>query len=285
VLALLGAAAVGAPAHAQAAPAPLAPVQQANPPTDDEVTRLVQMHQKLDASVPKDLRFKDETGRDVRLGDYFGDRPVVMILIQFRCTMLCNQEMNLLVDTLQRMSFLPGREFTLLTVSIDPREKPDFAAEFKKSYLRAYGRQQAAAGWHFLTGEEPEIARLADAVGYRYVYVQRTDQFAHPDGLIVVTPEGRISRYFLQLDYPPRDLRLSLVEAASNRIGSPLDALALLCFHYDPVTGRYGLALMKILRLSAVGTVLLLALGILLMGFRGRAGKARAGAVNLVSEG
>ncbi len=240
------------------------------PTAADEVIKKVRLDQKLDAQVPLDLTFRDEAGQQVPLRRYLGRKPVILNLIQYRCTMLCSEEMNILSESLRELKFNAGDQFDLITLSIDAREMPDLATEFKAGYLRKYGRPGAAAGWHFLTGNESSIRRLADAVGYHFVYDARTDQFAHPDGLIVLTPEGKIARYFFRLNYAPRDLRLALVEAAAHRIGSPLDYFALLCYHYNPVTGKYGLALMKLLRLGALGTLLLLGTGLALLGRRGR---------------
>lgn len=235
---------------------------------DEAMLKQVRLDQRLGAAIPLDLRFRDESGREARLGDYFQGKPVMLMLIQFRCTMLCTEELNVLMDSLKRLAFTPGREFRLLIVSIDPRETPQLAADKKASHLEVYGRPEAASGWHFLTGEEASIRRLADAVGFHYVYDARTDQFAHPDGVIIATPEGRISSYFFRLEYPPRDLRYALIEAAGNRIGTPLDALALLCYHYNPAAGKYSIQFMKVLRLAGVATVLMLSLGVLMLRWR-----------------
>jgi protein SCO1/2 len=267
-LSLLLALCLGPAAWAQRGPAPAATAA-------DQVIRDVGLDQKLNAPLPLDLVFRDDSGERVPLRRFFTGKPVMLILIQYRCTMLCSEEMNVLTDSLRQLAFTPGREFTLLTVSIDHREQPDFAAEFKQGYLEKYGRPQAAAGWHFLTGEEAAIRQLAAAIGYRFTYDPHTDQFAHPDGVIVLTPEGHTAQYFFRLEYPPRDLRLALVEASRGKIGTPLDALALLCYHYDPVSGKYNVAMLKVLRLAALLTTVLLLGGVALMTLRERRGRRR----------
>jgi protein SCO1 len=247
--------------------------------TDEEIVKQVRLEQKLDAPLPLDAPLKDEDGKDVKLGDYFGEKPVMMMLIQFRCTMLCTEQVNILLDSLKRLKFTPGKEFNLLIVSIDPREKPDLAAEMKASFVKEYRRPESAPGIHFLTTDEKTIDRVASAVGFRFAYVQKTDQFAHPDGVIIATPAGHAARYFFRLEYPARFLRYGLIEAAQNKISTPLaDAIALLCFHYNPTTGTYTLGFMKVLRIAAVATVLLIALSITMMRRRERPVAAVVGA-------
>jgi protein SCO1/2 len=242
---------------------------QAVNPTDVLIKK-VGLDQKLNAQVPLDIAFRDETGKQVPLRQYFGAKPVMLNLIQYRCTMLCSEEMKMLAQSLKDMKFSVGDQFTLLTVSIDAREQPYLAAEYKAGYLKHYGRPGAAAGWHFLTGDDASIHRLADAIGYRFVYDARTNQFAHPDGVIILTPRGKIDRYFFRLNYPPRDLQFGLIDAANNRIGSLLDGLALRCFHYNPVTGKYSVAFMQVLQLVAIGTMLLLGAGMAGMSLNNR---------------
>jgi protein SCO1/2 len=212
--------------------------------------------QKLDAQVPFDLSFRDEAGRAVELGDYFGDRPVILVLAYYRCPMLCTQVLNGLVKALLEVPLDVGRDFNVVTVSFDPRETPELAAAKKKSYLERYGRSGAEAGWHFLTGEQEPITRLTQAVGFRYRYDPVNDQFAHASGIMVLTPRGKVSRYFYDISYSPRDLRLGLVEASNNRIGTASDQVLLFCFHYDPAEGKYGAAVMNFVRLGGVLTVL-----------------------------
>jgi protein SCO1 len=217
--------------------------------------------QKLNDQVPLDLTFRDEQGRTVRLGEYFRGKPVILVLAQYRCPMLCTQVLNGLVRGMLDIPFNAGKEFEVVTVSFDSRETPEMAAAKKKTYLERYGRPGAEEGWHFLTGDEEPIRRLTDAVGFRYTYDARNDQFAHASGIIILTPEGRIFRYIFDVDFSPhktspRDLRLSLVEASQNRIGTPIDQVMLYCFHYDPAEGKYGAAIMNILRGAGVATVL-----------------------------
>ena len=240
----------------------------------DQILKEVRLDQQLNAQVPLDLPFKEEdpkgVGRDVTLREYF-DKPVMLMLIQFRCTMLCTEQMNVLVDSLKELKFTAGKEFNLLIVSIDSREKPDLGAEMKESMLKRIERPGAAAGLHFLTGTDASINALAQAIGFHFKYDARTDQFAHPDGVIIVTPAGKVAKYFFSLNYAPRDMRYGLIEAARNRIGTVIDAIALLCFHYNPVTGKYGLAVVNLVRIGGLATVLMLALGVLVMKRRDRA--------------
>ncbi len=224
-----------------------------------DLLRHVGIEQRLNEPVPLDLVFRDETGRDVRLGDYFGKRPVILVLAYYKCPMLCNQVLNGLLGSLQKLAFDAGSQFEVVTVSFDPRETAPLAAAKKATYVEQYGRPGAGAGWHFLTGEEAAIRRLAIAVGFRYVYDPKLDQFAHASGIMVLTPSGKLARYFYGIDYKPRDLRLGLVEASANQIGSPADRLLLLCYHYDPTTGEYSAAVMGSLRVAGLLTLLALA--------------------------
>ena len=239
-----------------------------------EVLDQVGIDQKLDAQVPLDLAFRDEAGRAVRLGDYFGDKPVVLSLVYYDCPMLCTQVISGLVSTLRGLSFTPGEEFVSVTVSFDPREQPALAAAKKQSYIQRLGRPEAAAGWHFLTGDEAAIKALTGAVGFRYAWDKSLEQFAHASGIMVLTPQGKISRYFYGVDYAPRDLRLGLVEASAGRVGSLADQVLLLCYHYDPTTGKYGVIVMNVLRLAGALTVAAL---FALMIYSWRRNKARQG--------
>jgi protein SCO1 len=211
--------------------------------------------QKLHAQVPLDLVFTDETGRGVRLGEYFGRRPVVLALVYYECPMLCTQILTGLVTTLGVMDFTVGREFDVVAVSINPREGPGLAAQKKKTYVERYGRPGSEAGWHFLTGTEPNITALADTVGFRYEYDEETKQFAHGAGFEVLTPKGVISHYFYGIEYSARDLKFGIMEASEERIGSPFDQVLLLCFHYDPSTGTYGAAALAAVRIGGVLTI------------------------------
>jgi protein SCO1/2 len=231
--------------------APLA-AQPALPPS----IRAVGFDQKLDEQVPLDAVFRDETGRAVTLGDYFDGKPVVLVLAYYRCPMLCDQVLNGLVRAMLDLPFDAGKEFNVVTVSFDPREQPALAAAKKKNYLERYGRPGADHGWHFLTGDEDSIRRLTQAVGFRYHYDAKNDQYAHASGIMVLTPTGKLSRYFFDVRFAPRDLRLGLVEASEQRIGSPADQVLLFCFHYDPMEGRYGPTVINFVRVGGVLTVI-----------------------------
>ena len=211
--------------------------------------------QRLNHQVPLDLPFVDETGREVRLGEYFGKRPVMLALVYYECPMLCTQVLNGLVSALGTLKFDVGREFDVVAVSINPREGPGLASQKKAAYLERYGRPQTAPGWHFLTGKEENIARLAEAVGFRYAYDTAIGQYAHGAGVELLTPKGVVSRYFYGIEYSPRDIRLGLIEASDERIGTPVDDVLLLCFHYDPSTGKYGATALGLVRIGAVLTV------------------------------
>jgi protein SCO1/2 len=242
--------------------------QQGRPPA----LRDVGYDQRLGAALPLDAAFKDESGRDVRLSDYFGKRPVVLSFVYYGCPMLCTLTLDGLAGALSTLSLDAGKEFEVVTVSFDPQDTPAAAAKKKQAYMARYKRDSAQAGWHFLTGKAEDIARLTGAVGFRYAWDAETRQFAHPAGVVVATPAGRISRYLFGIEYAPRDLRLALVESATEKIGNPIDALALFCYSYDPMTGRYGMAIMRILRVAGVLTVLALGGFVLTMLRRERAG-------------
>lgn len=230
--------------------------------------REVEIDQRLNDQIPLDLEFVDESGRTVALREYFGRRPVILALVYFDCPMLCTQILTGLTGSLKALSFNPGKDFEVLAVSFDPREKPTLAAAKKRNYLERYGRQDTAGGWHFLTGDEARIRSLTDAVGFRYRWDDATNQFAHASGIMILTPEGKIARYFYGIEYAPRDVRFALVEASANRIGSPVDQLLLFCFHYDPATGKYGFVIMNAIRLGAAATFL--GVGVLIVVMRRR---------------
>ena len=221
--------------------------------------------QRLGQALPLSIALKDESGRAVRLGDYFGKRPVILALVYYNCPMLCTQVLNGLVASLNVMSLSAGTDFDVVAVSFDPRETPELARAKKEAYLSRYQHPAAANGWHFLTGRQAEIRELTEAAGFRYRYDPALDQFAHASGLFVATPDGRLARYFYGIEYAPRDLRLALVEASAGSIGTPVDQILLYCFHYDPASGKYGAAIVNIVRLAGIATVLALAgsLGIL----------------------
>ena len=233
--------------------------------------------QRLGESVPLELSFTDERGRPVLLGDLFGERPVLLALVYFDCPMLCTLVLNGLTSAVRALDFEPGQEFDIVVVSFDERETPEQARASKAIYLERYGRPDTSSAWHFLTGESESIRRLTEAVGFRYVYDAAADQFAHAAGILALTPEGRVARYFYGIEYAPRDLRLGLVEAADGRIGSVVDQVLLYCFHYDPVVGRYSAAAMNLLRLAAAVTLLALG-GFLLVQWRRERRRQPAGA-------
>jgi protein SCO1/2 len=234
----------------------VSPVQAHSPvPPDGKVSDLVGLDQRLGERVPRDVPFVDEAGRRVRFGAFFGDKPVILALSYFECETLCPLVRSGLVDSLAAIPLEPGRDFEVVVVSIDPAETAEHAVEVKQQVMGAYARPDTAGGWHFLTGSHDAIDTLADAVGFRYAYDEERDEYAHPSGLMVVTPDGTLARYHFGIEYDPRDLRLSLVEASAGRVGSPLDQLLLLCYHYDPTTGKYTLLIMTIVRIAGMATV------------------------------
>jgi len=234
-------------------PSPGVPSTQMPP-----VLAKVSYQQRLNEPLPLDLPFKDEDGRDVRLGDYFGRRPVVLAFVYYECPMLCTQVLNGLTTSLSVLDESVGREFDVVAVSFDPRETPVLASGKKKSHLDRYKRPESAGGWHFLTGSEASITALTAAAGFHYTWDERTKQFAHPSGIIVTTPEGKLSRYFFGIEYAPRDVKFALIESSAGRIGNAIDQLLLYCYHYDPATGSYGFVAMSAVRLG--GAVTLVAL-------------------------
>jgi protein SCO1/2 len=227
-----------------------------NPP---DALKNIGIDQRLNNQLPLDATFKDETGRVVRFGDYFGkERPVVVSLVYYKCPMLCNQVLNGLVGSIRGQNLLVGKDFDVVTVSFDPRETPQDAAEKKKVVLGDLHRADdpvAAAGWHFLTGDKSQIDAVADAVGFRYAFDTRTNQFAHASGVMVATPAGKLSRYFYGIEYAPRDLRFALVESSEGRIGTAVDKIILYCYHYDPTSGKYGFVIMNAMRVGGIVTV------------------------------
>jgi len=217
--------------------------------------------QRLNEQLPLDAVFKNENGETVKLGDYFGKRPVVLSLVYYDCPMLCNQVLNGMVTNFRVLAFKPGQEFEVVTVSFDNRETPALAAAKKKTYveyLPAAKRESATAGWHFLTGDEANIKRLTEAIGFRYRFDSETNQFAHASAIYVATAQGKLARYFYGIEYAPRDLRLGLIEAAENKIGTPVDQLLLYCFHYDPTTGKYGAIVMRMVQIGGILTLMVI---------------------------
>lgn len=221
--------------------------------------KVVRIDQHLDRLLPLNLPFKDEAGRDVKLGDYFGEKPVVLTLVYFRCPMLCNILLDGMTTAMSNIRAEIGSDYDVLAVSFDPRDTPKDAAAKKEIYARRYGRAGAQTGWHFLTGTPESIHGLTDAVGFHYFYDEKLQQFAHGTTIIVLTPEGKIARYFYGFDFPARDLQFTLVEASKGKIGTLTDQVLLLCYHYDPATGKYATVAMNFVRAGGVATVLILA--------------------------
>jgi protein SCO1 len=217
----------------------------------------VGIDQRLDQQVPLDLIFRDETGHQVPLATYFqSGKPVLLALVYYRCPMLCTQILNGVASSLKAVSLNPGQDFEIVSVSFDPKDTPEIAFPKKQMYARRYGRPNTANGWHLLSGDEANIKALTDAVGFRYKYDAATDQYAHASGIMLLTPEGRLSRYFYGVEYAPRDIRLGLVEASKNKIGNPVDQILLFCYHYDPATGKYGAVVMNLVRFAGVAFAL-----------------------------
>lgn len=222
--------------------------------------------QRLGQQIPVDAEFKDETGKTVKLSEYFnGTKPVVLALVYYECPMLCNQVLNGLLSSLKIVSFDVGKDFEVVTVSFDPRETPELAAKKKESYVRSYKREGAAEGWHFLTGDETNIKRLTDSVGFFFQYDQQSQQFVHAAGIMVLTGQAKIARYFFGIDYAPKDLKFGLMEASDKRIGNPVDKLLLYCYHYDPAQGKYGAIVMNFMKIGGIITLIGMAALILVL--------------------
>jgi protein SCO1 len=225
----------------------------------------VGIEQRLSEQIPPDLMFADESGRPVRLGDYFGKQPIILSLAYYKCQMLCPEVLSGLTTAMRAMKFDAGKEFEVLTVSFDPHDTPELAARTKREYLGRYRRANAEQGWHFLTGQPDAIASLTKAAGFQYEYDSASGQYAHTTAIMVLTPEGKIARYYYGVEYPTKDLRLGLVEASQHKIGNLADAILLYCYHYDPATGKYGAVITRILRLAGAATMLFLGAFIILM--------------------
>jgi protein SCO1/2 len=218
--------------------------------------RDVGFDQHLDQMLPLDVEFTDEHGRTVKIGDYFGKRPVVLSFVYYGCPMLCLQSLNSLAATLGVVSENPGEDFEVVSVSIDPRETPALALEKKAHYVERSGKPSISQGWHYLTGTEANILRLTKAAGFRYAWDESAQQYSHPAGIVVATPHGKVSRYLFGIDYGPRDLRLAVLDASEGRISSPLKRALLYCYHYDVATGRYSLAIMRVVQVAGAATAL-----------------------------
>jgi protein SCO1/2 len=218
----------------------------------------VGIDQHLNQQVPLHLVFNDESGREIHLGELFGKRPVILAMVYYECPMLCTQVLNGLVSALGVINFDVGREFDVVAVSINPKETPGLAAQKKQAYLDRYKRPQSAAGWHFLTGTEENIKQLAAAVGFRYAFDPAIQQYAHGAGVELLTPKGVISKYFYGIEFSARDIRFGVIEASEEHIGTPIDDVLLLCYHYDPSTGKYGAAAIDAVRIGGIATMLAL---------------------------
>jgi protein SCO1/2 len=242
----------------------LTPGRACSQPLLDADLAKITFEQKLNARLPLNLDFVDETGRGVRLGEYFGSKPIVLVLGYYGCPMLCTLVLNGLVESLQDLKWRAGSEFAIVNLSIDPEESPALAAKKKRTYLKRYGRAEGPEGWHFLTGKTPEIHALAQAIGFGYRFDPLTKQYAHPSGFVVVTPQGKVARYFFGVTFPSSEVYAALRDASQNKPGSPIQQLILLCFHYNPLNGRYSARILEIIRWLSLGTVVGLAAVILI---------------------
>lgn len=254
--------------HAQVAPIGEKSMGESAQDKLPNILRKATIDQHLEGQLPLNATFTDSTGKAVRLGDYFGKRPAVLALVYYSCPMLCSEELNGLVGALEMINFTPGKDFNVVVVSFDPNEGPALAASQKALYLKRYGRLETAGGWHFLTGSQPSITALTDAVGFRYVRVPgpdgRMNQFAHASSIELVTPEGKISQYYLGVEYSARDMRAGLVEASHGKIGSPVDLIYTYCYRYDPHTAKNSMIVVRIVQMGCLLTVLALGAFILI---------------------
>jgi protein SCO1/2 len=240
---------------------PLSPPANVRPPA----LKHVGIEQRLNQQIPPGLEFRDEAGNLVRLGQYFGRRPLILNFVYFHCPMLCNQVLNDLTGSLRAVGYTVGRDFDILTVSFDPQETPQMAVIKKKAILAAYGRPEAEKGWHFLTGSAASVAALTQAAGFQYQYNPKTDQYAHPTAIMLLTPAGKISQYFYGIDFAPRDLRLGLVQASNGQVGTLIDQALLYCYRYDPQTGKYSAIITRVLRISGAVWLALVSVFLVMM--------------------
>jgi protein SCO1/2 len=245
----------------------MAPVSDKPP----DILSKVGIAQRLNEQLPLSLTFTDDAGKQVQLASYFGKKPAILALVYYQCPMLCSEELNGLTSALQMVSFVPGKDFSVIVISIDPTETTELAAAKKRGYLKRYGHPETAAGWHFMTGTQVNIDAITKAVGFGYVKIPGPDgrltQFAHASAIQIVTPEGKLAQYYMGVEYSPKDLRLGLVEASANRIGSPVDNILTYCYHYDPQTNKHSLIVARIVQLGGLITLLLLG-GFMLVMFR-----------------
>jgi protein SCO1 len=228
--------------------------------SQQQVAARAGLEQKPNAQVPLEAVFRDEHGRAVKLGSFFNTKPVILAMAYYNCPNLCTLVLNGVLETAQDLKFDAGKDYEIVVVSFDPHEQPALAAAKKQLYIQRYGRVGAANGWHFLTGNDSAIAQLTESVGYHFAYDKTTRQFAHPSTIMVLTPKGSIARYFPGIEYPARDVRLSLIEASHNRIGSVADRVFLLCFHYNPATGKYGWLVSRLMQITGISTALIVAI-------------------------
>ncbi len=257
--------------HAQTIPSNVGPTAATLPPALENVG----FEPPLNGQMPLDLHFRDETGRDVQLREYFGQKPVVLAFVYYNCPMLCDEIQQGVVGTLRMLSFNPGRDYQVVFISFDPRETPEMAAEKKQKDLAHFRRPETASGWHFLTGSKESIEAATKAANFRFRFDEKSNLFAHASGVMILTPDGRISRYFYGVEYPGRDMRLGLVDASAGKIGSPIDHVLLYCYHYDPSSATYSASILKIIRLGGVLTILLIVGGILIFRRRELAAASR----------
>lgn len=230
----------------------------------EQIAARAGLEQKLNAQVPLDAVFLNEHGKPVQLGSFFGKKPVILALAYYECPNLCTLVLNGVLTTAQDLKFDAGKDYQIVVVSFDPHERPALAAAKKQIYTQRYGRPLYSDGWHFLTGDENSIARLANSVGYHFAWDASTSQFAHPSAIMILTPQGKVSRYFPGIEFPPRDVRLALIAASDDQVGSLADRVFLLCFHYNPATGKYGLLIWRVIQIAGCGSALLLALFVIL---------------------
>jgi protein SCO1/2 len=263
--------------HGQTVPGNMGPTATTMPPALQNVG----FEPQLNAQMPLDLSFRDESGRSVQLREYFGQKPVVLAFVYYGCPMLCNQVQQGVVGALRMLSFNPGRDYEVVFISFDSRETPEMAAEKKKAALAHFRRPETDSGWHFLTGSQESIDAATHAANFRYNFSAKTNLFAHASGVMVLTPDGRISRYFYGVEYPGRDMRLGLVEASAGKIGTPIDHVLLFCYQYDPTAATYSAAILKIIRLGGVLTILCIVGGILI--FRRRDARLQQGKLRQTS--
>ena len=246
--------------RAQAVPGNAGPAASAMPAALQDVG----FSPPLNGPMPLDLFFRDETGRSVRLREYFGQKPVVLAFVYYRCPMLCDQVAQGVVGVLRMLSFNPGRDYEVVFISFDSRETPEMAAEKKKKALAHFRRPEADSGWHFLTGSRESVEAATKAANFRFSFDAKNNLFAHASGVLLLTPDGRISRYFYGVEYPGRDMRLGLVDASAGKIGTPMDHVLLFCYHYDPTAATYSASILRIIRLAGVLTIVCLVGGILI---------------------